>query len=122
MKPGEEGRTIAAAHSSWFENEKGKYIEGKYPTIGQVFIGLSEGDEVVWYVRETDGGYSDYTYYVTDSLEVEPQERGYLYPESGREALLYMCTDFGTSKRRFLVKMQMRNTELEVNETELLNW
>ena len=56
---------------------------------------MENGDDVVFYIKDrVSGDYTMYTYEVVDTLEVDPNEREYLLPERGYEAMLYTCTDF----------------------------
>jgi hypothetical protein len=38
---------------------------------------------------------------------VSPEDTSYLYPASGHEAMLYTCSDFGTSENRLLALLDM---------------
>jgi sortase A len=94
-KPGEEGNYIVAGHNS--------------RTYGLLFNRLDEltlGDEIVVQCKD-----SSYTYEVTESVVVQPEEVQILLPEGGKKQITLVTCDYSTPKPylRLIVKGELKN-------------
>jgi sortase (surface protein transpeptidase) len=61
---GENGNAVIMGHSSYFNQDR-----GRYKTVFQAIIGLNQGDSIWIYQKNAEGKYDRYEYIVEKSFE-----------------------------------------------------
>ncbi|MDR2416199.1 MAG: sortase [Candidatus Peribacteria bacterium] len=64
VKYGENGNAVIMGHSSYFNQDR-----GRYKTVFQAIIGLNQGDAIWIYQKNAEGKYERYEYIVETSFE-----------------------------------------------------
>jgi LPXTG-site transpeptidase (sortase) family protein len=99
--PGSPGNLVIFWHSSYLNND-----DGRYKTIFQTLIGMPSGTEVWVYEKRGQGMYERYRYRVDMSYNTKPTDVWVLEPGNGENITLITCTPIGDLSGRWVVKWE----------------
>ena len=100
--PGEAGNSVIFGHSSYYNNDG-----GRYKTIFGKIIELDAGEQVWVYKKNSDGEYDRMAFVVETSKEISPTDVEILLPKSGKNISLFTCTPIGGITGRWYVSARL---------------
>ena len=112
--PGEAGNSVIFGHSSYYNNDG-----GRYKTIFGKIIELDAGEQVWVYKKNSDGEYDRMAFVVETSKEISPTDVEILLPKAGKNISLFTCTPIGGITGRWYVSARL--IEDDSSEVSTLN-